>query len=238
MAPIFVGNKAERAAFKNAGGFTSEMRKQKGKAYDIKSYAAERSKSNVSVIRNAASGLAGTVKPGFTNLATIGTAGLAPAVLRPAVGKVGGGLIKTQGAKAENRSRVEAGLAMIPDLPGSWDDKAKAWIVENQLTTGLLAGGVVGAAGGFALGRATARRKKKSTRKKSTRKKSTRKKSRTSRSTSRRRKSAPTRRARRRGYGTEAQYKRKGGKDVKYTKNGQPYVIQSNGRARFIKRSR
>lgn len=233
MAPIFVGTKAERTAFKNAGGFTSEMRKQKGKAYDIKSYAAERSKSNVSVIRNASSGLAGTVKPGFTNLATIGTLGLAPAALRPGLGKVGGGLIKTQGAKAENRSRVEAGLAMIPDLPGQWDDKAKAWIVDNQLTTGLLAGGVIGAAGGFAVGRATAKRKKK----KSTKKKSTRKKSRKSRSTSRRRKSAP-RRARRRGYGTEAQYKRKGGKDVKYTKNGQPYVIQSNGRARFIKRSR
>jgi len=38
--------------------------------------------------------------------------------------------------------------------------------------------------------------------------------------------------------GTAKQYARKGGKSVKYTKNGQPYIILSNGRARFIKGKR
>lgn len=38
--------------------------------------------------------------------------------------------------------------------------------------------------------------------------------------------------------GTEAQYKRQGGGDVKYTKKGQPYVIGADGKAKFIKKSR
>lgn len=36
-------------------------------------------------------------------------------------------------------------------------------------------------------------------------------------------------------YGTAKQYKRKGGKSVKYTKNGQPYIILASGKARFVK---
>jgi hypothetical protein len=39
-------------------------------------------------------------------------------------------------------------------------------------------------------------------------------------------------------YGTAKQYKRKGGKSVKYTKNGQPYIILASGKARFIKGKR
>ena len=38
--------------------------------------------------------------------------------------------------------------------------------------------------------------------------------------------------------GTAKQYARKGGKSVKYTKNGQPYIILSDGRARFVKGKR
>lgn len=222
MAPIFVGNKAERTAFKNAGGFTSEMRKQKGKAYDITSYAAERSKSNVSVIRSATSG---TIKPDFKS-GVMKVAGTPSVIL---------GSAAALGSQPAVKGKLETVLGGIPDLPGTWDDKAKQWILDNPTAAGIGAVAAVGAAGAglYYLGT----RKKKS-KKKSTKKKSTKKKSRKSRSTTRRRKSAPTRRARRRGYGTEAQYKRKGGKDVKYTKNGQPYVIQSNGRARFIKRSR
>jgi len=72
----------------------------------------------------------------------------------------------------------------------------------------------------------TSTKKKKSTKKRS----STRKKS--PRTTPRKRKKAS-----RRGYGTEAQYKRKGGKDVHYWK-GKPYIIRSNGMWQWIKKSR
>jgi len=44
--------------------------------------------------------------------------------------------------------------------------------------------------------------------------------------------------AKKTGFGTEAQYNRKGGKDVFYTKTGQPYIKDKNGRARFIKKSK
>lgn len=37
-------------------------------------------------------------------------------------------------------------------------------------------------------------------------------------------------------FGTAKQFKRKGGKTVKYTKNGQPYITLANGKARFVKR--
>jgi len=37
--------------------------------------------------------------------------------------------------------------------------------------------------------------------------------------------------------GTEAQYKQRGGKAVKYTSKGQPYIILKSGRARFLKKS-
>lgn len=37
-------------------------------------------------------------------------------------------------------------------------------------------------------------------------------------------------------YGSAKQYARPGGKSVKYTKNRQPYIILSDGRARFIKK--
>lgn len=77
--------------------------------------------------------------------------------------------------------------------------------------------------------KAKKRKSKKKSRSSNTyRRRRTRKTSRRSRRTRRRRSS----------YGTERQYKRKGGLNVKYTKKGQPYVIQRNGRARFIKRSR
>ncbi len=61
----------------------------------------------------------------------------------------------------------------------------------------------------------------------------------TRRSTRRSTKKRTGRRTKRRtGFGTERAYKRKGGKSVKYTKNGQPYIITSSGKARFIKKSR
>lgn len=51
--------------------------------------------------------------------------------------------------------------------------------------------------------------------------------SRTSRRTSKRRS--------KKRYGTAKQYARPGGRSVKYTKNGQPYIILASGKARFIK---
>lgn len=60
------------------------------------------------------------------------------------------------------------------------------------------------------------------------------------RTTSRRRTRRSTRRTKRskRRIGTAKQYARKGGRSVKYTKNGQPYIILANGRARFVKGKR
>lgn len=46
------------------------------------------------------------------------------------------------------------------------------------------------------------------------------------------------RRSKKKHYGTAKQYARKGGKSVRYTKNGQPYIILSDGRARFVKGKR
>ena len=43
------------------------------------------------------------------------------------------------------------------------------------------------------------------------------------------------RKSSKRRYGTAKQYARPGGKNVKYTKNGQPYIILASGKARFIK---
>jgi len=60
------------------------------------------------------------------------------------------------------------------------------------------------------------------------------KKSRSKRSKSRRSRTSRKKRSGR-SYGTAKQYARKGGKSVKYTKNGQPYIILSDGRARFVK---
>jgi hypothetical protein len=113
-------------------------------------------------------------------------------------------------------------------------DKITNFIKQNPVTSAAIGGAALLGAGaiGYAVGKSKA--------KKSTKKKTSKKKKTTSRSSSRRRTTSRAARSRRRkrGYGTEAQYKRKGGLDVKYTKNGQPYVIKSDGRARFIKRSR
>ncbi len=50
--------------------------------------------------------------------------------------------------------------------------------------------------------------------------------------------SSKKRRSKKKGYGTSKQYARKGGKTVHRTKNGQPYIILNDGRARFIKKSK
>jgi len=113
-------------------------------------------------------------------------------------------------------------------------DKGVAFAKKHPILTAGAAAVAVGAA---AYG--VSRYRKSKAKKKTAKRKTSRKKT-TSRSSSRRRTTSRAARSRRRkrGYGTEAQYKRKGGLDVKYTKNGQPYVIKSDGRARFIKRSR
>lgn len=58
-------------------------------------------------------------------------------------------------------------------------------------------------------------------------------KPRSARKSSRRRSKSPRRR--KKHYGTAKQYARKGGKKVHYAKNGTPYIILANGRARFVK---
>lgn len=112
----------------------------------------------------------------------------------------------------------------------SFIEKAGDWVREHPKTTAAIVAGAGLAAAGVTAYVKHRKKKKSSSRKK--KRKSTKRRSRS------RRTRRTTRRTRKRHYGTERQYKRKGGLDVKYTKNGQPYVIQSNGRARFIKRSK
>ena len=140
------------------------------------------------------------------------------------------------GSTKVGKSTAQKAMDMIPDLPGTWDDKAKTWIVKNPTTAGVIAAGVGGTVAGIAGTLAYQAIRKPKKKPKAKPKAKSRRKPTKSRSSSRRRKSSSKPR-RRRGYGTEAQYKKRGGLDVKYTKNGQPYVIQKNGRARFIKRS-
>lgn len=120
-----------------------------------------------------------------------------------------------------------------PPGSGGLIDKARALIKDNPLTAVGIA-----AAGGALVGAgvtAAVTRKKKSTKK--AKKKSKPRKSR-SRSYRKKTNARPRRRRTKRSYGTEAQYKRKGGKDVHYDKRGHPYIIKANGMHRYIKRSR
>jgi len=121
-----------------------------------------------------------------------------------------------------------AALKNNPQQKTSLVNRAISYAKANPVKTGLAVAGA--AAVGYGIYKAVTRKKRKKSTKRKTKRKSSRRRStrRTTRSRTRRK----------RGYGTERQYKRRGGLDVKYTKNGQPYVIQSNGRARFVKRSK
>ena len=133
-------------------------------------------------------------------------------------------------------SAIAGGAALAANLknqPGQKTglvNRAISYAKANPIKTAIGAAAV--AAVGYGIYKAVTRKKKK---KKSTTRRKSRKTRRSSRRSTRRTSRSRTRRRR---YGSESQYKRKGGLDVKYTKNGQPYVIQANGRARFVKRSR
>lgn len=168
-------------------------------------------------VRNVTSGIISS--GGSSLLAKVGSAiskAFAPA-------RVASGIITAdKAAAAAKLSPVQA----VPTSGNSTVDKVLGFVKKHPVLT---AGAAALAVGGTALAvRALSKPKKK-------------RKSRSSKRTSPRRRRSTrrvTRRRTRRSYGSEAQYKRRGGLDVKYTKNGQPYVIQRNGRARFIKRSR
>lgn len=89
----------------------------------------------------------------------------------------------------------------------------------NPVATSVVGGGIVGASGLGALAIAKRKRKKKSNRKYS-RKKSFSRRSRRGRRTPR----------------TAGKGKDRSTKRIRYTKNGQPYVIMASGKARFIKK--
>ncbi len=173
-------------------------------------------------LASAASSLMGSVKPTFPSSAS--------SMPMP---NAASGIIST--AIAANKilpqdSRVRAMLNKIPDLPGTWDDKTKDFIAENPIVSAAGFGLVATAAGAGIVYTATRKKKAakgKTTKRKTTKRKTTKRKS-TKRKSSRRKK----------GIGTAAQYARPGGKSVKYAKNGTPYIIMANGRARFIKGKR
>jgi len=136
---------------------------------------------------------------------------------------------------AAGATAIAGGAALAANLknqPGTKTglvNRAISYAKANPIKTALGVAAV--AAAGYGIYKAVTRKKKK----RSTSRRKSRKTRRSSRRSTRR---ISRSRTRRRRYGTEGQYKRKGGLDVKYTKNGQPYVIQANGRARFVKRSR
>lgn len=86
-------------------------------------------------------------------------------------------------------------------------------VKNNPLVSGAIGGVTIGSGVGYIVGRVTSGRKK------TTRQKRTRVSKRRSKRTSRKNKTS----------------RKRNGK-IKYTKKGQPYIIQSNGRARFIKK--
>lgn len=94
------------------------------------------------------------------------------------------------------------------------------YVKENPVKSAVAAATVVGV-GALAVKALT---KKKTTKRK---KKST---------TKRRKSSRRSRKSKKKKYGTSRQYKRKGGKTVYYTKNGQPYIKLASGKARFVRK--
>lgn len=97
----------------------------------------------------------------------------------------------------------------------------------NPLISGIALGGTAGVATSAIVGAVRKRSKRKSTRKKTKRKSKKRTRRRTRRRTTR-----TKRRVKKKWYGKTR------GKKIKYTKNGQPYVILKSGKARFIKKKR
>jgi len=167
----------------------------------------------------------------------IGVGSLAIKGVKAAGRKIKGAASTTGGKVAIAGTTAIAGGAVAgalmkqaPNTQTSMGNRIISYAKANPIKTALAVAGA--AAAGYGIYKAVTRKKRKKSKRKTSRRKAPRRKrsTRTSRSRSRTR--------RKRGYGTEKQYKRKGGLDVKYTKNGQPYVIQSNGRARFVKRSR
>lgn len=83
---------------------------------------------------------------------------------------------------------------------------------------GFTGGALVGGVTGYALGKSSSRKKRKSKRKTS------------------RKRNSKTRRKRYSPY-TAGKGKDRSTKRIRFTKTGQPYVIMSSGKARFIKKS-
>ena len=112
------------------------------------------------------------------------------------------------------------GASLSNSLMRTWNN-----LNPSTKTALKVAGGVV-LAGAAAYGVSKLLKKKKKAKKKGSKKKAKKRAKKGSRKRSRGKKH----------YGTSKQYARKGGKVVHRTKNGQPYIILANGRARFIKR--
>jgi len=109
--------------------------------------------------------------------------------------------------------------------------KAAGIVADNPLATAVVAGGAgvaVGTGVGLAVSNVSKVRKK--------RKKKYVKKKKSSRRRTRRTRRTRRRRGRRTPY-TAGKGKDRSTKRIRYTKNGQPYVILSSGKARFIKQS-
>jgi hypothetical protein len=163
--------------------------------------------------------------------AVVGTGALA---VRAATGNAPGIVRAASSATAAVKSKAKAivGKARSAATPGlttgTTADVAKANAPTSSLPVST-AGGLITPSTSSPRSTASRTPRKRKAAKRSTRRTTKRRK--TKRSTGRRTK-------RRTGYGTERAYKRKGGKSVKYTKNGQPYIITSSGKARFIKRSK
>lgn len=120
------------------------------------------------------------------------------------------GMIKTPSAGMISSSPVQAAVGGSPQSP---------------------AGGIITASAKSSPSSSSPR--KSSKRKRAAKDRRTPRKRKSSKRTKGRRRSRTSSRKKR--YGSAKQYARPGGKNVKYTKNGQPYIILASGKARFIK---
>jgi hypothetical protein len=155
---------------------------------------------------------------------------------------VAGDKIPVPNIPKTNEPKPTTGGQTVQTPSGSLLDTAKD-IGNKQLTTTLNSGTDkknTSTSGSKATSVKKTAAKKTTTKKKTTaKKKTTPKKAKTSKATKSKAKKSSSKKQKYKApsrYGSGKQYSKKGGKDVYYTKTGQPYILMASGKAKFIKR--
>lgn len=166
------------------------------------------------------------------------TFGNLPAV-KASLGNVGSNVSNLKAAlrSVPKEKPVEQGSVVLPGglSPPSGGNLGTALDAAARLSPSMA--GIIGASvlGAAAAGTAVAVRKRKRRKSRSTSGRARRRKTKRRKRRPAKKRRHKTRRSK--SFGTEAQFKRRGGHKVFYTKKGQPYIKLKSGQARFIKRS-